>query len=94
MPRAAPAAQPGTAAALGLSLPRGRAVCAGSLGLLGRRTDPKFTDCSAGQRWERGNQSRGEAAAQPHLAERMMTLASSSFASSSSAVTFLVPGSN
>lgn len=36
----------------------------------------------------------GEGPAQPHLAERMMTRASSSRASISRAVTFLVPGSN
>lgn len=43
---------------------------------------------------ERKSEQGGDGTARPHLAERMMTLASSSFASSSSDVTFLVPGSN
>jgi len=59
------------------------------------------TDSSAGQRCKGGKSEQvreleqgGEEMALPYLAERMMTRASSSLASSSSDVTFLVPGSN
>lgn len=56
------------------------------------------TDSRAGQhcKGEQGIWCRGEEGelSGPHLAERMMTRASSSLASSSSDVTFLVPGSN
>lgn len=55
-------------------------------------------DSRAGQccKGEQGIWSRGEEGGLcgSHLAERMMTRASSSLASSSSDVTFLVPGSN